>query len=284
MFSGLRTPRNRPSGRGVTMQTWRSWHPATRSRSPRSCGTSGVASASVGCRLARSACWPRPGTSWSARLRSPRRARRTRRRSFSTRSSPRPDRPRSAKPVPQDRDVTAQPDARGDVAVLVVAAGLGVRLGAGTPKALRLLAGQPLLVHAMRRVAAAPSVGVVVVAAPPAEVHDAARALAPTALVEAVAAAVRGGADAVIPVLPVVDTVKEVVADTVVGTVDRSVLRVVQTPQGFRRAVLAAAHRAAVDSHTDDAGLVEKLGVPVVAVPGHEAAFKITRPVDLVLA
>ncbi len=220
--------------------------------------------------------------------------------------------------------MTAQPDARGDVAVLVVAAGLGVRLGAGTPKALRLLASQPLLVHAMRRVAAAPSVGVVVVAAPPAEVdavarllgsavtvvpgeahrqasvaaalaavpdrfeivlvHDAARALAPTALVEAVAAAVRGGADAVIPVLPVVDTVKEVVADTVVGTVDRSVLRVVQTPQGFRRAVLAAAHRAAVDSHTDDAGLVEKLGVPVVAVPGHEAAFKITRPVDLVLA
>src|SRR5204862_814428 len=66
----------------------------------------------------------------------------------------------------QDRDVTAQHDSRGDVAVLVVAAGLGVRLGPGGPKALRSVAGQPLLVHAVRRVLAAPSVGLVVVAAP----------------------------------------------------------------------------------------------------------------------
>ena len=115
-------------------------------------------------------------------------------------------------------------------------------------------------------------------------VHDAARALAPTGLVEAVAAAVRAGAEAVIPVLPVVDTVKEVAAETVVGTVDRSVLRAVQTPQGFRRGVLAAAHAGAVDQHTDDAGLVEKLGLPVHTVPGDPAAFKVTRPVDLVLA
>jgi 2-C-methyl-D-erythritol 4-phosphate cytidylyltransferase len=221
--------------------------------------------------------------------------------------------------------VTAQQDSRGDVAVLVVAAGLGVRLGPGGPKALRSVAGQPLLVHAVRRVLAAPSVGCVVVAAPPdgvtavgqllgpgvtvvaggatrqasvaaalaavpdgldiVLVHDAARALAPTALVEAVAAAVRGGHDAVIPVLPVVDTVKEVAASgAVVGTVDRSALRVVQTPQGFRRAVLVAAHAAAADEHTDDAGMVEKLGLPVHTVPGHEAAFKITKPLDLVLA
>jgi len=221
--------------------------------------------------------------------------------------------------------VTAQPDARGDVAVLVVAAGMGVRLGAGRPKALCAIGGEPLLVHAVRRVSAAPSVGAVIVAAPPDEVgavaellgpgahvvaggehrqasvaaalaavpegfeivlvHDAARALAPTALVEAVAGAVRAGADAVIPVLPVVDTVKEVAASgTVVGTVDRSVLRVVQTPQGFRRTVLAAAHAVVADAHTDDAGLVEKLGVPVRTVPGDDAAFKITRPVDLVFA
>src|SRR5881275_2606420 len=288
MFSGLRTPRNRPTGRGVTRPTWRSWRPATRSRSLRSCGTSGAASVSAGCRPARSACWPRPGTSWSARWRSPRRARRTRRRSSSTRFLPRPDRPnrRNLFP-PKDRDVTAQSAARGDVAVLVVAAGLGVRLGTGTPKALRLLVGQPLLSHALARVSAAPSVGSVVIAAPPGEVvavrafagpgavvvaggdtrqasvaaalaavpdgyeivlvHDAARALAPTALVEAVAAAVRGGADAVIPVLPVIDTIKEVGADgVVVGTVDRSALRAVQTPERFRRALLTAAHRAAV--------------------------------------
>jgi len=222
--------------------------------------------------------------------------------------------------------VTARPELRGDVAVLVPAAGLGVRLGPGGPKALRLLSGEPLLVHALRRVAAA-GVGCVVVAAPPGEVdavaqllagigpvtvvpggdtrqasvaaalaavpanfdiilvHDAARSLAPPALVVSVADAVRAGHDAVIPVLPVVDTIKEVAASgVVVGTVDRTVLRAVQTPQGFRRAVLAAAHDAATDQHTDDAGMVEKLGVPVFCVPGDELAMKITRPVDLMIA
>src|SRR5262245_22662172 len=54
-----------------------------------------------------------------------------------------------------------------DVAVLIPAAGAGVRMGPGAPKALRLLAGEPLLVHAIRNVAAAPSVGLIVVAAPP---------------------------------------------------------------------------------------------------------------------
>ncbi|HEX7743947.1 MAG TPA: 2-C-methyl-D-erythritol 4-phosphate cytidylyltransferase, partial [Micromonosporaceae bacterium] len=114
---------------------------------------------------------------------------------------------------------------------------------------------------------------------------DAARALTPPGLVESVAAAVRAGHPAVIPVLPVVDTVKEVSPDgTVLGTVDRSRLRAVQTPQGFRRAVLAAAHAAAADPLTDDAGLVEKHGVPVTCVPGSEYAMKITRPFDLALA
>ncbi len=68
------------------------------------------------------------------------------------------------------------------------------------------------------------------------------------------------------------------------GTVDRSVLRAVQTPQGFRRDVLVAAHAAAVDEHTDDAGMAEKLGVPVHTVDGEEAALKITRPLDLAIA
>ncbi|MEU7848751.1 2-C-methyl-D-erythritol 4-phosphate cytidylyltransferase [Micromonospora parva] len=223
--------------------------------------------------------------------------------------------------------MTAQLNPRGDVAVLVPAAGAGVRLGPGRPKALRLLAGEPLLVHAVRRLAAAPSVHTIVVAAPTAEVqavrevlapvapvtvvpggaerqasvaaalaavppgptivlvHDAARALTPPELVESVAAAVRGGRDAVIPVLPVVDTIKEVGAgEVVLGTVDRSALRAVQTPQGFRRAVLSAAHAAAGDSLTDDAGLVEKQGVEVSCVPGSEYALKITRPFDLALA
>src|SRR5439155_26395945 len=116
-------------------------------------------------------------------------------------------------------------------------------------------------------------------------VHDAARALAPTDLVERVAAAVRAGHAAVIPLLPVVDTVKQVdLAGSVIGTVDRSALRIVQTPQGFRRSVLAQAHAAAVDEHTDDAGLVEKLGIPVTTVPGDDAAFKITTSADLARA
>jgi 2-C-methyl-D-erythritol 4-phosphate cytidylyltransferase len=89
----------------------------------------------------------------------------------------------------------------------------------------------------------------------------------------------------VIPVLPVVDTIKEVdPAEIVLGTVDRSVLRNVQTPQGFRRDVLAAAHAAAADPLTDDAGLIEKAGLPVACVPGSELAMKITRPLDLILA
>jgi 2-C-methyl-D-erythritol 4-phosphate cytidylyltransferase len=256
--------------------------------------------------------------------------------------------------------VTAQLNARGDVAVLVPAAGAGLRLGPGGPKALRLLAGEPLLVHAIRRVAAAPSVRQIVVAAPAADVsavralladvapvtvvaggaerqesvaialaqvppeiaivlvHDAARSLTPPALIEAVAAAVRAGAPAVIPVLPVVDTIKEVGPaptvderskmsdpdgsldpaqrwgggggglparhEIVLGTVDRAALRSVQTPQGFSHTVLAAAHAAATDPLTDDAGLVEKAGLPVTCIPGSELALKITRPLDLVLA
>lgn len=119
-------------------------------------------------------------------------------------------------------------------------------------------------------------------------VHDAARPLVPVELVDAVVAAVRAGADAVVPALPVADTVKAVdTAGMVTHTLDRSVLRGVQTPQGFRRRVLEEAHAKAVDAvqdSTDDAGLVERLGVAVQVIPGAEEAFKVTRPLDLLLA
>jgi 2-C-methyl-D-erythritol 4-phosphate cytidylyltransferase len=117
-------------------------------------------------------------------------------------------------------------------------------------------------------------------------VHDAARPLVPGTLVAAVVAAVRAGADAVVPGLPVVDTVKQVdAAGAVVATVDRSALRAVQTPQGFRRAVLDAAYGGAeAGEATDDAGHVERHGGRVVVVPGAEEAFKVTRPMDLLLA
>jgi 2-C-methyl-D-erythritol 4-phosphate cytidylyltransferase len=118
-------------------------------------------------------------------------------------------------------------------------------------------------------------------------VHDAARCFAPPALIVQVVAAVRAGADAVVPVLPVVDTLVEVdePGATVVGTPDRSRLRAVQTPQGFRRQVLEDAHIAATQrgdqDATDDAGLVRRLGVKVHVIPGADEAFKITTQQDL---
>jgi 2-C-methyl-D-erythritol 4-phosphate cytidylyltransferase len=68
------------------------------------------------------------------------------------------------------------------------------------------------------------------------------------------------------------------------GVVDRSTLVAVQTPQGFRRDVLVAAHAAGSDAVTDDAALVEALGHQVVAVPGADSAFKITTRADLARA
>ncbi|MFI6153135.1 2-C-methyl-D-erythritol 4-phosphate cytidylyltransferase [Kitasatospora sp. NPDC051170] len=130
-------------------------------------------------------------------------------------------------------------------------------------------------------------------------VHDAARPLVPVEVVDAVAAAVRAGAVAVVPAVPLADTVKRVEPnpgrpEPVVDTPDRSTLRAVQTPQGFDRTVLVGVHAKALAEEasgaadappvTDDAGLVERYGGQVVVVPGHEEAFKVTRPLDLVLA
>jgi 2-C-methyl-D-erythritol 4-phosphate cytidylyltransferase len=119
-------------------------------------------------------------------------------------------------------------------------------------------------------------------------VHDAARAFTPPALVCSVTAAVAAGAQAVVPVLPVTDTVKRVdAAGVVLDTPSRTDLRAVQTPQGFAVDVLRRAYEAAADgtlSATDDAGLVERIGVPVHTVPGDVAAMKITTPFDLAVA
>jgi 2-C-methyl-D-erythritol 4-phosphate cytidylyltransferase len=228
---------------------------------------------------------------------------------------------------------TSHKDTNLRTAAVIPAAGRGVRLGPGAPKALRTLGGVPILVHAVRAMARARAVQVIVVVAPPdgsAEVralldahglpestdlrvgpggderqdsvrlglaalpddvdvvlvHDAARPLVPVETVEAVVEAVRGGALAVVPGLPLADTVKTVDPDTgvVTGTPQRALLWAVQTPQGFDRATLAKAHAAVSHGVTDDASMVEHLGIPVLVVPGHEEAFKVTRPLDLVLA
>ena len=116
-------------------------------------------------------------------------------------------------------------------------------------------------------------------------VHDAARALTPTAVFDRVIEALDRGAPAVIPAVPVVDTIKRVDEDgVIVAAVDRSELAAAQTPQGFRRDVLEAAVVAADADHTDDAALVAAAGHTVVTVEGHADSFKITTSPDLVRA
>lgn len=112
-------------------------------------------------------------------------------------------------------------------------------------------------------------------------VHDAARCLTPPEVFDRVVAAVVAGAVAVVPGVAVVDTIKAVDADGVVtATPDRASLRAVQTPQGFRRDVLERAH-AGHHGATDDAGLVERLGHPVLVIEGDPRALKVTTPADL---
>jgi 2-C-methyl-D-erythritol 4-phosphate cytidylyltransferase len=114
-------------------------------------------------------------------------------------------------------------------------------------------------------------------------VHDAARPLATRALCDAVVAAVRDGADAAVPAVPISDTVKRVEGSRVVETVDRSDLVSVQTPQAFRASVLRGAHASGGDA-TDDAALVESTGGTVAVVAGDPRNIKITTPDDLVVA
>ncbi|NIL87046.1 2-C-methyl-D-erythritol 4-phosphate cytidylyltransferase [Rhodococcus fascians] len=212
----------------------------------------------------------------------------------------------------------------GDVVALVPAAGKGLRLGHDEPKAFVCLGTDSLLTRSVDGLRASGAVDRIVVIVPVdlldaarglvgddvtvvaggrertdsvraglaviggasvVLVHDAARALTPPALIARVVAEVRAGRPAVIPVLPVVDTVKEVdLMGAVVGTPDRASLRAVQTPQGFDADVLRRAYAAATDISTDDAGLVERIGETVHTIVGDALAFKITTPHDLLLA
>jgi len=113
-------------------------------------------------------------------------------------------------------------------------------------------------------------------------VHDAARPLVPIEVTQNVVAAIRGGAKAVIPVLPLVDTIKRVNNQGIaIETVDRNQLRRVQTPQGFDRATLDLAYQNPEVVATDDAGLMDALGIPVVTVAGDERSLKITTMSDV---
>lgn len=112
-------------------------------------------------------------------------------------------------------------------------------------------------------------------------VHDGARPYLSDALIDRL---LEGLADhpAVIPALPVTDTVKQVEGGAVARTLPRESLIRVQTPQAFHYAELLAAHIAADHTHyTDDAAVMEAAGMPVSTVPGDGANQKITRPEDL---
>lgn len=114
-------------------------------------------------------------------------------------------------------------------------------------------------------------------------VHDAARPLASSALFAAVIAAVRAGADAAVPGIPLSDTVKRVAGERVVTTVPRDDLVAVQTPQAFRAEILRSVHARGAEA-TDDAALVEQSGGVVVVVAGDSRNVKITGSTDLALA
>jgi len=207
-------------------------------------------------------------------------------------------------------------------AAIIAAAGMGNRLGANLPKSLVKLLDKTLVEHAVANLS--PVCELIIVTAPngyeseytkilgdqvsvitggvlrsdsirlaiskiPANyeyvlVHDAARALASTTLASSVLNQLIQGEQAVIPALAVVDTIKEVDNNGYVrNTLNRASLKAIQTPQGFSRSILERAHQASEDA-TDDAALVEALGVAVKVIAGEDRAFKITTPSDIASA
>jgi 2-C-methyl-D-erythritol 4-phosphate cytidylyltransferase len=118
-------------------------------------------------------------------------------------------------------------------------------------------------------------------------IHDGSRCLITPDLIERVAEAARGGADGVIPTLPVSDTIKVAENGTVSQTLERRQLFAAQTPQAFRLGLLRRIYAAPEEdlrAATDDASLVENAGGRVVMVAGEKTNIKLTSPEDLVLA
>jgi 2-C-methyl-D-erythritol 4-phosphate cytidylyltransferase/2-C-methyl-D-erythritol 2,4-cyclodiphosphate synthase len=208
--------------------------------------------------------------------------------------------------------------------VILLAGGLGTRTGFAVAKQLAMLGGKPVLRWSIDAFAAHPAIngGVLVanddvmaalgtlpdgwISATPGEerqqsvanalaaladredetpllVHDAARPGVTAAVIDRLLAAL-GVAEAVIPTLPVPDTLVEQAADVAGEVIDRSALARVQTPQTFRLGTLRRAHAAAAGAAaTDDAQLVRRLGVPVAAVPGDARLHKLTYAEDMAI-
>jgi 2-C-methyl-D-erythritol 4-phosphate cytidylyltransferase/2-C-methyl-D-erythritol 2,4-cyclodiphosphate synthase len=204
-----------------------------------------------------------------------------------------------------------------DLAIVLVAAGASTRMG--FPKLWADLGGQPLLARALAaaravqpaelilvvsadRLVEAAALAPAVVTVPGGQrrrdsvaaglaastaawlaIHDAARALAPSELFERGLAAARA-TGAAVPGVPLKDTIKRVANARVLATPERAEHVAIQTPQIFRREVLVRALALTDDDVTDEAMLVERLGISVAVFPGDERAFKITTPLDFALA
>ena len=118
-------------------------------------------------------------------------------------------------------------------------------------------------------------------------IHDGSRCLVTPDLIGRVVEAARGGADGVIPALPVSDTIKVAENGSVSQTLDRAKLHAAQTPQAFRLDLLRriyAAPEKVLHAATDDASLVEEAGGRVAMVVGEKTNIKLTTPEDLILA
>lgn len=117
-------------------------------------------------------------------------------------------------------------------------------------------------------------------------IHDAARPfVSATVIREAIEKAAATGAAA--PALPVKDTIKVAKNGLTEGALDRSTLFAVQTPQVFENSLIRAALQKAIDDHaevTDDCSAVERLGMKVSLTAGDERNFKLTTPMDLIVA
>lgn len=210
---------------------------------------------------------------------------------------------------------------------MVVAGGSGRRIGGGVRKQYLEVRGEPILLHALRPFLLHPEIGTVVVVLPPDDaavpppwlaalgvvvvaggeergdsvwnglaaippdaamvlIHDGARPFVPAEVIDRVLAGARSGPT--LAALPVTDTLKEVASDgTVLGTPDRARFWQAQTPQGFPRETIVAAHRRAREEGfraTDDAALCERYGIPVRVVEGAPENLKVTHPADLAVA
>ena len=117
-------------------------------------------------------------------------------------------------------------------------------------------------------------------------IHDGARPFVPPELIERALSETRRW-KAVAAALPAGETIKEVsLAKEVLKTVDRGPLWIIQTPQSFEYSLILNAHEKAREERfygTDDASLVERLGIPVRVIEGSPFNFKITTPEDLIL-